>query len=220
MSTTLNDTMDTAKSMMDSAKNETQHAVSSARSTLFDGIRAAASVASMLRSFELSTALGWIGLARRRGPFESFALFGAGAAVGTAVGMLFAPMSGADTRRAIFGRLKGLGQDAQRTIEKAEAGAKEIEQKIETKAEDLAGKAKDAAMKAERKVETTVSAGLDTAKEAVKGKVESATSAIKETAEDAKSALTSADPMRQTGGDNNKNPGAMGNHRQSQFRDH
>ena len=150
MSTTLNDTMDAAKNTamntMESAKEGTQHAVSSARSTLFDGIRAVNGVVSILRGFGLSDALGWVGLSRRRGPFETLGIFGAGFAAGAIGGVLFAPKSGADTRQFLLDYFKGLEKDA-------EKGVKEGVKGIETKAEDLAGKAKDAVVSAEKKVE-------------------------------------------------------------------
>jgi len=207
--------LDAAKSKMEYAKDGTQHAISSARSTLIDGIHAVNGVVSILRGLQVTDALGWFGLARRRGPFGSLALFGAGVAVGTGVGMLFAPKSGAETRRALFGGLMGLEK-------KAEAGAKEIEEKAENlagkakdavvnaehKVEDYAGKAKEAVMGAERTVETKV----DNAKETIKGKVDSAVDAAKDTADQAKSLMSSGELFRQ-GGETMKPADGTGNHR-------
>lgn len=157
MSTLLNDTKDAAQSTMETAKEGTMHAVSNARSTLLDGIHAVSGVVSILRGLQVSDALGWIGLSRRRGPFETIALFGAGVAVGTGIGMLFAPSSGADLRRSIFGKLQGVEKDAERAVGKAGTDVKErvkdIEHKIENKAEDLAGKAKGALSNAENKAD-------------------------------------------------------------------
>ena len=73
-------------------------------------------------------ALGWFGLARRRSPLLPLGIFGAGLLVGASAGVLFAPLSGADTRRLIVARLRGLRQ-------KAEVGAKEAEEPAR-KAED------------------------------------------------------------------------------------
>src|SRR5262249_54249880 len=99
MSTMLNDTRDAARNTLESAKERTQHAASSARSAVLDGIRAVSGALSIARGLQLTDMLGWFGLARRRGALESFAVFGAGVAVGAGAGLLFAPMSGADLRR-------------------------------------------------------------------------------------------------------------------------
>ena len=53
MSTTINDSMDSVKDIMNNAKEGTEHAVSSTRTVLFDGLRAAAGVVSILRSYAL-----------------------------------------------------------------------------------------------------------------------------------------------------------------------
>jgi len=200
MSTMFNDTMDTAKSTIESAKDGTQHAVSSARSTLVEGIRAVNGVVSILRGLQLTDALGWIGLERRRGPLGSLALFGAGVAVGTGVGMLFAPKSGAETRRFLFG---GLEQGAKEIEEKAEnlAGkAKDTVVKAEHKVEDLAGKAKDTLVSTERKVENKVGERVEMAKDAVK-----------DTVDQAKSLVTPPESYRQ--GDDIIKANGTGNHR-------
>ena len=157
MSITLNDTMDTAKATMEHAKDETQHAVSTARGVLFDGIRTLASVVSMVRSFELDDVLGWVNLSRRRNLSGSLALFGAGVIVGTSVGFLFAPVSGAEARRTILDKLKGLEGDAKRTAHDIEGKAEALADKAkstvvnaEHKLEDMAGQAKDSLMSAEK----------------------------------------------------------------------
>ena len=160
MSITLNDTMDTAKATMEHAGKETQNAVSTARGALYDGIQTVANVVSMARGLGFGDVLGWVGLARRRSPAGSLALFGAGVLVGTGVGFLFAPVSGADARRAIFDKLKGLEGDAKRTAHKVEDKAEAVAAKAkstvinaEHKIEDLAGQAKDSLMSAERNQE-------------------------------------------------------------------
>jgi len=167
MSSTLNDTMGAAKNVVESAKEGTEHAVSGARSTLLDGVKTIGGIIAMLKGFQLDDGLGWVGLERRRTPLYSAAIFGMGVAVGTGVGMLFAPKSGAELRRMILDQLKAFGAEAQ-------AEVKEVEEK----AEDLAGKAKDAVKKAERKVEGKVEAAASTVKETVKDTVTDAKSAI------------------------------------------
>lgn len=179
----------TAKHAMESAKEGTEHAVSSARSTFLDGVHAVSGVLSLLRSFDADDALALAGLARRRSPLLSAATFGAGVAVGAGVGMLFAPMSGADLRREIVNFFKGVKHEAKETLERAESEVKDFEDKTE----ELAGKAKDAVKKAERKVENKVAEGVEAVKEGVKHKVEAMTSAVKNAAEDAKSTVAAKD---------------------------
>lgn len=152
MSTMMNDSMDTAKDLMSSAKQGTEHAVESTRATIFDGLRAAASVLSILRGFGLGDALGWVGLRRRHSPGSAIAVFGAGVAVGAGLGILFAPTSGSDTRSSILGLVGGLKADARRAAHKVEEGGAEIRAKVD----EMAGQVKDAAIKAEHKVERTV----------------------------------------------------------------
>ena len=179
MSNTLNNTMDAAKDLMESAKSGTEHAASSARSTLLDGIHAVSSVVSMLRALQVNDALGWVGLERRRGPAFPLLAFGAGIIVGAGVGMMIAPRSGEQTRRALLDALMGAEK-------KVEAEAKEIEKK----AEKMAGKVED-------KVVENASA----AKEAIKTKAEEAAGVVKETVDEAKAAFASTDPFRDNKGE-------------------
>jgi gas vesicle protein len=198
--------VDAAKSAVETAKEGTGHAVTSARSTLMDGVHAVTGLASMLRSLQPEDALGWVGLARRRSPLLSFAVFTAGFAAGAGAGLLLAPTSGADLRKNLLKGLQGLMGDAKDVAEKAEAKVEKIEDKAEKiagkakdkvenfagkakdkaedlagkakdKAEDLAGNVKDAARKVEDKVETKAAA---------------ATSAVKESFQDAKSMVAAA----------------------------
>jgi hypothetical protein len=136
MSTTLNDTMDTAKNVLDSARETTEHAVgtarhamgsardstghavSGARSTLLDGVKTVSGIVAMLRDLGVSDALGWVGLSRRRSPLLSVAIFGAGVAVGAGAGLMFAQTSGTDLRRAILVRLMGPMDAAKETVTK------------------------------------------------------------------------------------------------------
>jgi len=167
MSTTLNDTMDTAKSVLDSARESTEHAVgtakhamgsardgtehavSSARSTLLDGVKTVTGIVSMLRDLGVSDALGWVGLARRRSPLVSVAMFGAGVAVGAGIGVMLAPTSGADLRRAILGRLMGPMNAVKDTVTKdaheVSEGAKAVKEAVKSQVEGAAHAVKDAA---------------------------------------------------------------------------
>ncbi len=186
MSNMLDDTMSTAKNAIGTAKVGTEHAVASTRSMLLDGLHAATSLVTLLRSLDRDDALGWVGLARRTGPMRSLGLFGAGLAVGAGAGMLFAPMSGAEARRTLLNRLLGAKDAAVETV-----GAK-IEDAGE-KVHDLADKAGDAVKKAEHQVASKATAGAH----AVMNKIDAATSAVKHAADDAKPAKA-ADPNGRT----------------------
>ncbi len=188
MATMLDDTMATAKNLMGSAKEGTEHAASSVRSTVLDGVHTVTSIAAMLRSLGADDALGWVGLSRRRSPLASMAIFGAGFAAGAGAGLLLAPTSGADLRKNLMKNLMSLWGDAKDAAEKVEVRVEAKVEKIEDQAEDLADKAKDAVKKAERKVEDTV-----------KTKAAAAVGTVKETLHDAKSMMSPAsDPAHET----------------------
>ena len=162
-------TIDSARSTLESARGETQHAASTVFSTLKEGVGVAASTLALIRSLELSDALGWIGLARRRGPFESIAMFGSGVLVGAGLGVLFAPMSGAELRGTLLSRMRGaqkkveekagaIEHQAEDLAHKAKAtivnAAKDVVEDAGSQAGDLAHKAKDAVNVAERKAKS------------------------------------------------------------------
>ncbi len=102
MSSTLNDTMKTAIHGVESVREGTERTFADTVATLVKGVNAVSGVVAVLRSFNRDTGLGWLGLARRH-PFRSGTMFGAGVALGAGLGLLFAPMSGADLRGAILG---------------------------------------------------------------------------------------------------------------------
>ncbi len=183
--------VDVAKSTIDTAKTGTGHAVSSAQSTMMDGVHVVTGIASMLARLTANDALGWVGLSRRRSPFVSLAAFSAGIVAGVGAGLLLAPTSGADLRGAILKNLQGLLGDAKDVAKSAEAKV----EKIEDKAENLAGKAKD-------KVEDLAGKAKDKAEDLAgkaKDKAETATSEAKNTFNDAKSMMSAAtDPEHAT----------------------
>jgi len=146
MASILNDTMNAARDMMGTArenageavgtaKEGAEHAVASTRSAVLDGIRTVTGFVAMLRKLDGDDALGWIGLARRRSSFYTVAVFGAGIAVGSGVGMMLAPMSGQQLRARIFDQLRGAKGPAPATAQEA--------QKVEAKAESPADKPGD-----------------------------------------------------------------------------
>jgi len=179
--------VDAAKSAAETAREGTEHAVSSAHSSLLDGAHVVTGVAAMLRSLTPDDALGWVGLARRRSPFLSFVVFSAGLAVGVGAGLLLAPTSGAKLRGNLFKALKGLLGDAKDVAESAEAKV----EKIEDKAEKLAGKAKD-------KVEDLADKASGAAAK-VEATAVAATSAVKDTFQDAKATVASAMDLEKDG---------------------
>jgi gas vesicle protein len=123
----------------------------------------------MLRGFDFDRGLRWVGLARRTGPFHDLAVFSLGLAVGAGAGLLLAPVSGADARRAILDQVKGLKQDAKQTFDAAE-------RKVETKVAEGADAFKDkvdAAADAVKDKTDAVKDKLDATADAVKDKVES-----------------------------------------------
>lgn len=171
MTNALDDTMKAAMNAMGAArenagqaaetvKDGAAHVVASTRSAAVDGIRAAAGLIGVLRSFDGDDALGWVGLARRRHPLYTFALFGAGVAVGAGVGMLLAPMSGQKLRAMILGQLQRAKEQTKESIGEAATTVKEVEKDVEHK----------------------VMAGVDAAKDAVAKQVGAAAHGVQEAA--------------------------------------
>jgi len=162
---------DTAKHAYKSAKGGADQAASSVRSTWLDGVKTVSSVVSMLRAFQADDALGWVGLSRRRSPIASFGVFSAGLALGAGAGMLFAPMSGRDLRRTIMKSFSGVTDKAKEVATQVEAQAT----KVEAKVEDVASKVKDAVVQAEHKA----ASGVVAIKDAAVNKVDTAVTAAK-----------------------------------------
>jgi gas vesicle protein len=181
MSSMLNDTIGTAKDAVQSAKVGTGFAVSSARSTLLDGIQAVGGLVRMIRGLGLDDGLAWIGLSRRRGAFRDLAVFSAGLAVGAGAGLLFAPMSGADTRRAILDQVKGL-----KKVER------DVESKVESKMAEGAEVLKDKVDAAADVVKEKVDAAADV----MKDKVDAVADVVTDKAEAAAEAMDRRAGMR------------------------
>ena len=196
MSSTLNDTIKAAKSVLAAANEEAGHAVGTAKhafgtakvgaehaaatvqETWLDGVKAVTGLVSALRHFQAEDALALVGLTRRRSPLATIGLFGAGALVGAGVTMLFAPLSGAETRRRIAKAFEGLKGEAEDTLHRAEAEAKVVGEKVE----EMASHAKEVVIQAEHKVEDGASALKDLAA----SKVDAAVHAVKDATSSAK----------------------------------
>ncbi|MEP7121118.1 MAG: YtxH domain-containing protein [Byssovorax sp.] len=172
-----------AKQAMGSAKDGADHAVTSARATWFDGIKAVTGMVAMIRSLQADDALGWVGLSRRRSPVATIGIFSAGMVLGAGAALLFAPMSGEETRRRIFGSLAGIKSEAKSTLDHAAAEVKSDVAAVGSRIEEVASHAKDAVIEAEHKVEDgavalkdLASSKVDAAVQAVKGAAATATS--------------------------------------------
>ena len=164
MASKINEAVGTAKDVMGSAKGGAEHAASSARSSLLDAAKVVVRAASTVRGLGFDDVLGWVGLMRRRSPLGLAGVFGAGVAVGAGVGLLLAPSTGTEMRRALLNRLDILMRQAG---DKAKQAGNEVKQ-------------------AERKVEEKVSE----AARSVKGKIESAEERLHDTAEEMKSGIS------------------------------
>jgi gas vesicle protein len=187
--TTMDNTVKTAQKLMDETRENAGHAAGRAHSALVDGMHAVTAGVTLLRSLGIGDALRWAGLQRRQSPMVPFLTFGAGFVAGAALGVLVAPMTGADTRRALLDRVTGAG-----------AGVKERAQETAT---DLADKANDAAHSAQEKAKDAVHGVQDKAKDAVKAGenkakdiADQARGAAKNALDDASQAL---DPNRGNG---------------------
>ena len=141
--------LSSAKSGADSVKKATEHTMSSIVWMALKGASTAAGILTTLRKLDRDDGLAWLGLARRRSPLASVALFGSGVAVGAGLALLLAPMTGADLRAAIVGRTRDLKDKGVHAVEQAEE-----------KVEKVAGDAKEAARRVEHKMEAAVSAEL------------------------------------------------------------
>ncbi len=206
MSSTLNDTIKAAKSVLAAANEEAGHAVGTAKHALgsakvgaehaatsvqetwLDGVKAVTGLVSLIRHFQAEDALGWVGLTRRRSPLAAIGIFSAGALVGAGVAMLFAPLSGAETRRRILKGFQGLKGDAETTLHRAESEAKVVGEKVE----EIASHAKDAVIQAEHKVEDSASALKDLAA----SKVDAAVHAVKDATSSAKPSASESSVVR------------------------
>ena len=193
MASTLNDTLSAAKHILASANTEATHAVdsakqamgsardgadkaaSSAKTTWFDGIKAVTGMVAIIRSLQTDDALGWVGLSRRRSPLATFGLFSAGMVVGAGAALLFAPMSGEETRRRIFSSFSGITGEAKSTLDHAAEEVKSDVAAVGTRVESIATQAKDAVIAAEHKVGD----GAVALKDLAASKVDAAVSAVK-----------------------------------------
>jgi len=170
-SSTLHDMLSAAKEGLESAKDVGEEVLESAKdgiSTVKDGsehtfaniswgvakgITALAGVVTALRKFDTDQGLSWIGLTRKRSPLVTIALVTSGVVVGAGIGMLLAPMTGAQLRQRILGGSKELTDKAATAVKDAESQVKETV----NKAAGIGERAVEAAKRAENKVEASIS---------------------------------------------------------------
>jgi hypothetical protein len=99
--------LESAKDGVELARESTVHSVASVLSMIVKGLAATAGIVSTLQKLDRDDGLAWFGLARRRSPLATVAIFGAGAAVGVGIALLVAPVSGANLRAMLLGGVKG-----------------------------------------------------------------------------------------------------------------
>lgn len=134
----------TAKHAANDVKDSAEHAVASARTTWWDGVKAVTGLVSMVASFKPQDALGWVGLARRRSPLLALGIFGAGLAVGVGAGMLLAPRSGARSRRMLMSLLSGMEDEAKSTLGRVASEVKSEAKVVADKVDEAAGTVRNA----------------------------------------------------------------------------
>ncbi len=206
MSSTLNDTIKAAKSVLAAANEEAGHAVGTAKHALgsakvgaehaaasvqetwLDGVKAVTGLVSIIRHFQAEDALGWVGLTRRRSPSRPLASSARAPSSAPAwpccLRRCRAPRRAAASSRASEG-LKG---DAESTLHRAESEAKVVGEKVE----EIASHAKDAVIQAEHKVEDGASALKDLAA----SKVDAAVHAVKDATSSVKASTSESSVSR------------------------
>ena len=112
MSSTLNDTLKAAIHGVEPVREGTEHTIASTLAMVVKGVSAVSGIVAMLRSLDRDDGLTWLGLARRKPPLRSVAIFGAGVVMGAGIGLLLAPTSGEDMRIALLGRSRKEGPRA------------------------------------------------------------------------------------------------------------
>ena len=118
---------------------------------VLEGIREAASIVATLRRFDFNDGLAWFGLGRRRGPLFPIAAFGTGVLVGTGIGCLIAPVSGAEARRALRERFDDYMQRGAAALRRGEQEIERIEHEAEHAAAEAVSKVKSEVKKAAAK---------------------------------------------------------------------
>jgi hypothetical protein len=131
------DALGSAKKGAESVKGAAERSGASLLGAGLKGLSAAATIVTMLRRFDLDNGLSWFGLARRRSPLVTVAFLGTGILIGTGLGLLIAPVSGAEARRTLRERFDDYMQRGARAVH---LGERELE-RLEHEAEEIAARA-------------------------------------------------------------------------------
>ncbi|NUP13644.1 MAG: YtxH domain-containing protein [Polyangiaceae bacterium] len=99
------DLMEDVRAGAQNVVNKTESTAATAKSGVVNAIARASEIYRLMREFGLDDALRRFGLQRRRNPAIAMSLFGAGLACGATLGVLFAPVSGAEARGFIKKRI-------------------------------------------------------------------------------------------------------------------
>jgi gas vesicle protein len=130
-----------SRQIVDDVRQGAQHAYEKTEATaevakvgVLDAIGRVSEIYRALRSLGLDDVLSPVGLQRKRGPALSMGMFGMGLAAGAVLGVMLAPASGRDARRAIATRftelLQNSGSGVQHAVEAAKGVAKDAASEV------------------------------------------------------------------------------------------
>lgn len=117
--------MDNLKNI-ERTKHEIEHRAAHVLSTVIRGVEAAVSIGTILRYMDRGPTFRWLGIGRRRSPWETIGLIGAGMVAGAGLSMLLSPVSGRETREGIARGVRGIGQKGKEVLETAEKEIAEL----------------------------------------------------------------------------------------------
>lgn len=99
--------LEVARDGLDAAKQSTLQKITKAAAMIAKAVSATTGLVATLRNLDSDDGLAWLGLARRRSPVVTMAVFGAGAAAGAGLALLLTPMSGGELRSLLVERFRG-----------------------------------------------------------------------------------------------------------------
>jgi gas vesicle protein len=141
------------------AKDGTLHAVTGARGGLLDTVKTVAEVVAFLRSLGADKFLRQVGLMRPKASLVSLGVFATGLALGAGLGMLFAPMSGRQTRSYMRKQLRKVeGELKTQTLAAAGQAEERLEEALETAEEAAEERLDDRANKGKKARRSAASA--------------------------------------------------------------
>jgi gas vesicle protein len=159
-----NHTIDAAKDRMNAAKEAANGTVHDVKSSMWDALKNVGEIVAFVRRLGLDDALGVVGLTRRTSGFASAGVFASGIVVGAGLGMLLAPMSGADARAFLLGRIKTAmpdGDAIKETVHQAEKKTQDFAHDAVKAVADAVKHENGAARHAAENIEHRVDAALN-----------------------------------------------------------